>query len=814
MQEMQGNIREVLIEDEMKEAYLAYAMSVIVGRALPDARDGLKPVHRRCLFAMFDTGNTHEKAYRKSARIVGEVIGKYHPHGDSAVYDTIVRMAQDFSLRYMLVDGQGNFGSIDGDRAAAMRYTEIRMDRLAEELMGDIDKETVDFMPNYDESLVEPVVLPTKIPNLLINGSTGIAVGMSTSIPPHNLREVCQGVIKVIEEPDITAFELTKIITGPDFPTGGYICGDTAIKQGYVTGKSIITVRAKLHTETTGTKREIIITEIPYMVNKENIINKIVDVVKGGRITGISNVTDYSDKDGMRLSVEIKRGEEEDVVINQLYKYTSLQTSFSMNMIALINKQPKLLNIKDMLAAFKDHRFEVIRRRTAYLLARAKERAHIIEGLRIALANIDEVIEVIKKSKDRVDANTKLQKKFKLSEVQATEILRMRLQRLTALEVKKLEEEYKELMKKIDEYNFILENDSAVDDIIREDMYEIIEKYGDERRTQIIGDVDNLEIEDLIPDENVVVTISNEGYCKRLPLTSYKKQKRGGVGVIGMETKETDFVESMYIASTHDYLMIFSNRGKVFWLKVYDIPQMGRASKGRAIVNMVEFEKDEKLSAVVPVREFDERNLMMATRKGLIKKTVLNAYGNIRKGGIWAIKIDADDELIGVDITAGTDEIMLASQQGKSIRFKEEDARPMGRHTRGVNGIKLVKDDKVVSMLIVRENATILTVCENGYGKRTKFGEYPVQKRGGKGVINIKTSARNGEVVGVKTVTESHGLMATTKNGQIIRMGIDGISIIGRATQGVRIVRLRQGDAVVSIAPVVEGDEKEPVEDE
>ncbi|MFH1707699.1 MAG: DNA gyrase subunit A [Planctomycetota bacterium] len=806
MQEMQGNIRDVRIEAEMKEAYLAYAMSVIVGRALPDARDGFKPVHRRVLHAMFDTGNTHDKPYRKSARIVGEVIGKYHPHGDSAVYDTMVRMAQDFSLRYLLVDGQGNFGSIDGDGPAAMRYTEVRMARIAGEMMADIDKDTVDFMPNYDESLTEPVVLPSKIPNLLINGSTGIAVGMSTSIPPHNLKEVCTGAIKLIENPAITATELAQVITGPDFPTGGYICGRAAILQGYTTGKSILTVRAKMHTETNGTKKEIIVTEIPYMVSKESIIHKLVEVVKEDRVTGISNITDFSDRDGMRLAIELKRGEDENVIINQLYQFTPLQTSFSMNMIALVHKQPRLLNLRELLVAFKDHRFQVIRRRTAFLLARARERAHIIEGLKIALANIDEVVRVIKSSKDRDDAGAQLQQRFKLSEIQANEILQMRLQRLTALDVHKLEEEYRELMKHIEEYNFILANDPAVDDIIREDMYELIEKYGDDRRTEIVGDAEDLQIEDLIPEEDVVVTLTHDGYCKRMPISAYKKQKRGGVGVIGMETKETDFVESLYVASSHDYMMIFSNKGKVFLIKVYEIPHLGRAAKGRAIVNMVEFEQGEKLSAVVPVKGFDRHCLFMATRTGTVKKTMLAEYGNIRKGGIWGIKLEGDDELIGVGITAGTDEVMLATKAGQAIRFKEEDVRPMGRHTTGVTGIKLDKGDEVVSMIIVRPNGTILTVCENGFGKRTAFDEYPLQHRGGKGVISIRTSDRNGSVIGALAVIEGQDLMATSKNGQVIRMGMSGISIIGRATQGVRIVRLREDDKVVSIAPIAEDD--------
>jgi len=803
MQEIEGNVKEVLIENEMKEAYLSYAMSVIVGRALPDARDGLKPVHRRILYAMFDTGNLHNRPTRKSARIVGEVIGKYHPHGDMAVYESMVRMAQDFSMRYMLVQGQGNFGSIDGDAAAAMRYTEVRMSRIAEELMSDLDKNTVDFTSNYDETLEEPVVLPSTTPNLLINGSSGIAVGMSTSIPPHNLKEVCQGVITLIEKPDITSLELSDIITGPDFPTGGFICGTSEIIKGYTEGKSIITVRARMHTESKSSSHtEIIVTEIPYMVSKEKIIDDIVEAVKKERIGGISDVTDYSDRDGMRLSVKLKRGEDENVVINQLYKYTSLQTSFSMNMIALVNNQPRVLKLREMLTIFKDHRFIVIRRRTTYLLEKAEMRAHIIEGLRIALANIDEVIQVIKTSKDRDSAMKKLQSSFKLTEIQADEILKMRLQRLTALEVKKLEEEYKEIMQKIKDFKVILENDEAVEDIIREDMYELIDRYGDDRRTEIITDTEDLEIEDLIPEENSVVTVSHEGYFKRIPLSSYRTQKRGGVGVIGMETKDQDFVENIYVASSHDYIMIFSNRGKVYWLKVYDIPKMGRTAAGRAIVNMVNFEKEEKLTAVIPVREFDNRFLVIATKHGQVKKTVLSDYGNIRKGGIWAVKLEGNDEVIGVGITSGKNEIMLATREGKAIRFRETDARPMGRHTGGVRGITLTKGDEVVSMIIMDKNSTLLTVCENGYGKRTKFSEYSLQKRGGKGVINIKTSKRNGKVVGSRAVRDNENLMATTRGGQIIRMDINGISVIGRATQGVRVVRLREDDSVVSITAV------------
>ncbi|MBU1045303.1 MAG: DNA gyrase subunit A [Candidatus Omnitrophica bacterium] len=805
----------VPIEEEMKKSYIDYAMSVIVGRALPDIRDGLKPVHRRILYAMKDLNLDHSKPYKKSARIVGEVLGKYHPHGDTAVYDAMVRMVQEFSLRYPLIDGQGNFGSVDGDSAAAMRYTEARMAAITRELLVDIDKETVDFAPNFDESLKEPRLLPAALPNLLINGSSGIAVGMATNIPPHNLNEVIDGVVCLIDNPETTVNELIKIIPGPDFPTGGIICGREGIKQAYKTGRSPIRVRAKAAIEQHKNNKEtIVISEIPYQVNKTNVINNIVKLVQDKKIEGISDVRDESDKEGMRLVIELKRDGNAQVVLNLLYKHTQLETTFGIIFLALVDNQPQILPIKNILQHFIEHRKVIIVRRTKYDLRKAQERAHILEGLKICLDNLDKVIKTIRESKTTPDARIALMERFKLSELQAQAILEMQLQRLTGLERDKVEAEYLELIKKITWLKSILEDPKKVLSIIKEELLELKKKYGDARRTQIIAAVDDLEIEDLIAQEEVVITLSHAGYIKRLPVSAYRKQRRGGVGVSGAGMREEDFIEHLFVASTHDYLLVFTNRGKVFWLKVYEIPQAGRVSKGKAIVNLLPFDTGETIAALIQVKEFTEGNfLIMSTANGQVKKTDLMAYSNPRKGGINAITIKDNDALISCRLTDGNEEVFLATRQGKAIRFSEADVRDMGRTASGVRGISLAKGDTVIGMELVRKDGTLLTVTEKGSGKRTKMEEYRTQTRGGKGLINIKTTTANGLVVAVNSVTDNDDLMLITSSGMIVRSPIKDIRATGRSTQGVRMIRLKQDDRLVAVARLAAKDEEEEFEE-
>ena len=802
----------VYIEDEMRQSFMAYSMSVIISRALPDVRDGLKPVHRRVLYAMYDLSNTWDKPYKKSARVAGDVIGKYHPHGEMAVYDTIVRMAQDFSMRYPLIDGQGNFGSIDGDPPAAMRYTEIRMARLGEELLADIEKETVDFVPNYDDQLKEPAVLPARIPNLLINGAAGIAVGMATNIPPHNLGEVVDGLVALVENPDITIKELMKHIPGPDFPTGGFIHGKEPIVQAYNEGKGIIQTRGKAFTETvkrTG-KEQIIISEIPFMVNKARLIEQIAGLVQEKRIEGIADLRDESDREGMRIVIELKRDAVAEIILNQLYKHTALQESFGINMLAIVEGRPKILNLKEALKAFLDHRKEVVTRRTAYDLRRAEERLHILEGLRIALDNLDEVIALIRNSQDPKVAKDGLMANFGLSEIQSQAILDMRMQRLTGLERDKILQEHKETVELIAQLRAILANEKEIYRIITDELKEIKEKYGDERRTQIVNHTEEISIEDLIVEEDMAVTISHEGYIKRNPVTLYRAQRRGGKGKIGTTTKEEDFVEYLFIASTHSYILFFTTIGKVYWIKVHELPQATRAARGRPIVNLLNLEPGEKVSAFLSVREFQEgRFVVFATKKGLIKKTELMSYANPRSNGIRAIALEDRDEVIGVRLTDGQQEIILSTADGQSIRFKEEQVRPTGRGTYGVVGMRLDEGDALVSMEILSLGAAILTVSENGFGKRTEMEEYRLQSRGGKGIITMKATDKTGRVVGVQQVTEDDQLMLVTNKGKIIRLRIKDIRVIGRNTQGVHLIDLEEGERVVSLARVAEKEEEE-----
>jgi len=802
----------VYIEDEMRQSYMDYAMSVIIGRALPDVRDGLKPVHRRILYAMYDMGNVWNSPYKKSARVVGDVIGKYHPHGDVAVYDSIVRMAQDFSMRYPLVDGQGNFGSIDGDPPAAMRYTEIRMDQLAGEILADLDKETVDFIPNYDDSLKEPTVLPSRVPNLLVNGSSGIAVGMATNIPPHNLGEVVDGIVAMVEKPDISVKELMKYIPGPDFPTAGFIHGKEAIAQAYAEGRGIIQMRGKAFTETvkrTG-KEQIIISEIPYMINKVRLIEQIAGLVQEKKIEGISDLRDESDRDGMRIVIELKRDTVAEVVINQLYKHTALHESFGVNMLAIVDGRPKLLSLKDALKAFLDHRKEVVTRRAAYDLRKAEERLHILEGLKIALDHLDAVIALIRRSQDPKVAKEGLIQNFGLTEIQAQAILDMRLQRLTGLEREKILQEHKETVELIAKLKAILADEKEIYRIIIEELKDIKERYGDPRRTQILAHTEEISIEDLIVEEDMVVTISHEGYIKRNPVTLYRAQRRGGKGKIGTTTREEDFVEYLFVASTHSCILFFTTVGKVYWIKVHELPQAGRAARGKPIVNLLNLEQGEKVSAFLSVREFQEgRCVVFATKKGLIKKTDLMSYANPRPSGIRAIALEQGDEVIGVRLTDGQQEIILSTLDGQSIRFKEAQVRPTGRGTYGVVGMRMDKGDEVVSMEILSLGANILTVAENGYGKRTDMGEYRLQSRGGKGIITMKTTDKTGRVVGAQQVTDEDQLMLVTNKGKIIRLRVKDIRVIGRNTQGVRLIDLEDGERVVSLARLAEKEEEE-----
>ena len=802
----------VYIEDEMRQSFMAYSMSVIISRALPDVRDGLKPVHRRVLYAMYDLGNSWDKPYKKSARVAGDVIGKYHPHGEMAVYDTIVRMAQDFSMRYPLIDGQGNFGSIDGDPPAAMRYTEIRMARLGEELLADIEKETVDFIPNYDDQLKEPAVLPARIPNLLINGAAGIAVGMATNIPPHNLGEVIDGLVALVENPNITIKELMKYIPGPDVPTGGFIHGKEPIVQAYNEGKGIIQTRGKAFTETvkrTG-KEQIIISEIPFMVNKARLIEQIAGLVQEKKVEGIADLRDESDREGMRIVIELKRDAVAEIILNQLYKHTALQESFGINMLAIVEGRPKILNLKEALKAFLDHRKEVVTRRTAYDLRKAEERLHILEGLRIALDNLDAVIALIRNAQDPKVAKDGLMTHFGLSEIQAQAILDMRLQRLTGLERDKILQEHKETVELIAQLRAILANEKEIYRIIVDELKEIKEKYGDERRTQIVDHTEEISIEDLIVEEDMAVTISHDGYIKRNPVTLYRAQRRGGKGKIGTTTKEEDFVEYLFIASTHSYILFFTTIGKVYWIKVHELPQATRAARGRPIVNLLNLEPGEKVSAFLSVREFQEgRFVVFATKKGLIKKTELMSYANPRANGIRAIALEDRDEVIGVRLTDGQQEIILSTADGQSIRFKEEQVRPTGRGTYGVVGMRLDEGDALVSMEILSLGAAILTVSENGFGKRTEMDEYRLQSRGGTGIITMKTTDKTGRVVGVQQVTEEDQLMLVTNKGKIIRLRIKDIRVIGRNTQGVHLIDLEEGERVVSLARVAEKEEEE-----
>ena len=806
-----GKMSEISIESEMKKSYLDYAMSVIIGRALPDVRDGLKPVHRRVLYAMRELKNDWNKPYKKSARIVGDVIGKYHPHGDTAVYDTIVRMAQDFSLRYPLINGQGNFGSVDGDSPAAMRYTEIRMMRLAHQMLEDLDKETVGWVPNYDESLNEPLVLPAKLPNLLINGSSGIAVGMATNIPPHNLSEIIAAINAIIDNNAISCQDLMKLAPGPDFPTGGIIYGTTGIIDAYKTGRGIIRVRAKIQIEKDKrTQSEtIIITELPYQVNKARLIEKIAEMTRHKQIEGIRYIRDESDREGMRIAISLKRDQVAGVVINQLYKHTQMENTFGIILLAIVNNQPQLLSFKEILKHFIYHRKNIIIRRTSYDLKKAQARAHILEGLKIALDNLDNVVSLIRKSRSPVDAKTGLIQKFALSAIQAQAILDMRLQRLTGLEQEKILEEYKNVLQDIVKFKEILASEKIVEQIIKEELSEIQNEFGDPRRTEILESTKEITIEDMIVEEDMVVTISNSGYIKRNPITLYQSQRRGGKGKTGMGIKEEDFVKLLFVASTHHTFLFFTNLGRVYWRKVYDIPQAGRLSRGKAIVNFLNFEKDEKLTAVLDVPSFEPGyHVIMATKNGLVKKTDLMAYSHPRAGGIIALKLALDDELIGTRITDGTMNVFLGSATGKSIRFHESDVRPTGRVAGGVRGLKLAPGDYIVGMEVLSHGQTLFTATENGYGKRTSIDEYPVQKRGGKGVITIKTSKRNGLVVAMLLVEEDDDLMLMTNSGKIIRMPIKGISIISRNTQGVKLININPGEKVIGAAGLAEKEEE------
>ena len=835
MAELAKEVLQVNLEDEMRKSYLDYAMSVIVGRALPDVRDGLKPVHRRVLFAMNVLGNDWNKPYKKSARVVGDVIGKYHPHGDTAVYDTIVRMAQPFAMRYMLVDGQGNFGSVDGDAPAAMRYTEVRMSRLAHELLSDLEKETVDFVPNYDESEWEPQVMPTRVPSLLVNGSAGIAVGMATNIPPHNINEVINATMALIDNPELSVDELMEFLPGPDFPTAGIINGAAGIHEAYHTGRGRIYMRARSHIETNDSngKQAIIVTELPYQVNKARLLEKIAELVKEKKLEGITELRDESDKDGMRVFIELRRGEVPEVVLNNLYKQTAMQSVFGINMVAIVEGQPRLLNLPEILAAFIGHRREVVTRRTLFDLRKARDRAHVLEGLTVALANLDEVIELIKASPTPAEAKIRLlarlwepglvramlgqggaetsrpenlesqyglqDKGYQLSPVQAQEILNMRLHRLTGLEQEKLTREYEEILERVKELLLILSEPARLMEVIRAELVAILEQYGDERRTEILQDRLDLSLEDLITEENVVVTLSHGGYAKSQPLDRYQAQRRGGTGKSATKMKDEDFIERLFIANTHDMLLCFTSRGKIHWLKVYELPQASHVSRGKPIVNLLPLEKDERVNAVLPVREYpDDLFVFFATRGGIVKKTPLSDYSRPRANGIWAIDLPEDDELVNVSLTDGKQDIMLFSSSGKCIRFAERDVRSMGRVARGVIGIRVPEGEQVVSMLVMDES-DVLTVTQNGYGKRTAADGHPRQGRGGQGVIGIQTSERNGALISAIQVTSEDDIMLISDGGTLVRTNAGGISTLGRNTQGVTLIRLRQDEKLVGL---------------
>ncbi|WP_223702798.1 DNA gyrase subunit A [Sutcliffiella deserti] len=811
MSERSSQVKEINISQEMRTSFLDYAMSVIVARALPDVRDGLKPVHRRILYAMNDLGMTSDKAYKKSARIVGEVIGKYHPHGDSAVYDTMVRMAQNFNFRYMLIDGHGNFGSVDGDAAAAMRYTEARMSKISMEILRDINKDTIDYQDNYDGSEREPVVLPARFPNLLVNGASGIAVGMATNIPPHQLGEIIDGVLAVSNDPDITIPELMEIIPGPDFPTAGQILGRSGIRRAYETGRGSITVRAQVDIELKPNGREVIIVnELPYQVNKARLIEKIADLVRDKKIEGISDLRDESDRNGMRIVIEVKKDANANVLLNNLFKQTSLQTSFGINLLALVNGEPKVLNLKQCLYYYLEHQKVVIKRRTAFELRKAEARAHILEGLRIALDHLDAVIALIRSSQTADIAREGLMTEFSLSEKQAQAILDMRLQRLTGLEREKIEEEYKGLMELIGELKAILANEEKVLEIIREELTEVKERFNDTRRTEImVGGLEAIEDEDLIPRSNVVITLTHNGYIKRLPLSTYRSQRRGGRGIQGMGTNENDFVEHLLTTSTHDTLLFFTNKGKVYRAKGYEIPEYSRTAKGIPIINLLEVEKGEWVNAIIPVEDFvDDWYLFFTTKHGISKRSPLSQFANIRKGGLIALGLRDNDELISVKMTDGTKEMIIGTKNGMLIRFHETDVRSMGRTATGVKGINISPSDEVVGMELLEENLDVLVVTKNGYGKRTPAEEYRIQSRGGKGIKTCNITERNGELVAVKTVTSEEDLMLITASGVLIRMSVDGISQMGRNTQGVKLIRLAESEFVTTVARV----DKEEVE--
>jgi DNA gyrase subunit A len=810
----QETIVPTKIDEEMKRSYIDYSMSVIVGRALPDVRDGLKPVHRRVLYGMYELSNTHDKPYKKSARVVGDVMGKYHPHGDLAIYDTIVRMAQGFSLRYPLVDGQGNFGSVDGDGAAAMRYTEIRMAEIAEELLADLDKETVDFVPNFDETLKEPSVLPAKLPNLLINGSSGIAVGMATNIPPHNLSEVVDGAVALIDNPALEPVELLNYIKGPDFPTGAFIYGREGIKEAYLTGRGSIRLRAKAEIVEEGGKIAIIVNEIPYMVNKAKLIENIAELVKDKKIEGISDLRDESDRDGMRIVIELKKATNANVLLNQLFKHTQLETTFGVNNLSLVDNVPMTLNLKDTIGYHIKHRQEVVTKRSQFELKKAQAREHILAGLIIALTNIDDFVRIIRGSANADEAKAALMARYGLSEEQAKAILDMRLARLTALERQKIDDERAELLKEIEHLKAVLASPQMVLDIIKRELLALKEKYGDERRTVILESAGEIVDEDLIPVENVVVSITNTGYIKRMPVDTYRTQRRGGVGIVGMETKEEDYVVDVFVASTHDNILFFSNKGKVYALKVYEIPPAAsRQARGKAIINLINIEPGESINESIPIRTFDDQHyLIMCTREGTIKKTALSAYQNIRSTGIIAIGLADGDELISVKLTNGEQEVLIATRNGKCNRFSEKEVRDMGRPAMGVIGIRLTENDRVIGMEIVNPELSVLTICENGFGKRTPIAQYTPHHRGGQGMINIKTTLRNGGVVSVQGVTTDDQIVIASREGIMIRMKVTEIPEIGRNTQGVRVMKMRPEDAVVAVAKLASEKKEEEIE--
>lgn len=814
-EEQRSHVIDRDIGVEMRESFMDYAMSIIVSRALPDVRDGLKPVHRRILYAMSELGMAPDKPYKKSARIVGEVIGKYHPHGDSSIYEAMVRMAQDFSLRYMLVDGHGNFGSIDGDMAAAMRYTEARLSKIAMEMLRDINKETIDYRPNYDGEELEPVVLPARYPNLLVNGNTGIAVGMATNIPPHNLHEVINGTQALLRNPELNSYDLMEYIKGPDFPTAGYILGTVGIRQAYATGRGSVTMRAKAEIEEVNGKARIIVQELPYQVIKARLVEKIAELVREKKIDGITDLRDESDRNGMRIVIELRRDVTPTVVLNNLYKQTQMQSTFGVNMLALVNNEPKILNLRDMLHYYIQHQVEVIRRRTEYDLKKAEARAHILEGLRIALDHLDEVIALIRGSRTTDEAREGLMTRFGLSLDQAQAILDMRLQRLTGLERQKIEDEYNELMVKIAEYKAILADELLVRDIIHTELEEIKQRFGDDRRTEITISDDEILDEDLIPRDDVVITMTHTGYIKRLPVSTYRSQKRGGRGIMGMGTKDDDFVENLFISNTHHFLLFFTNKGRVFRLKAYEIPDLSRTARGTPIINLIQIEQGETINAVIPVEAFEpNKYLFFATRNGVVKKTPLDDYSNIRKVGLIAISLREDDDLIGVKLTDGAQEIIMGTSQGMSIRFSEDDVRAMGRSATGVKGIQLDDDDKVIDMDVVNSDQDVLIVTAKGYGKRTPMTEYRSQTRGGKGIKTLNVTDKNGAIVGLKVVNNEEDLMIMTTSGTLIRTSMSGINSMGRITQGVKLINIRDEDSVATVARAPRSEDNESDESE